>query len=360
MTHLTRLIGIATRSLSYVKFKELILNASLSSVIEEWKRRLEDRAWVKQSINRVKYAFKGKDHVEEHISSLRDSNRNLHNGIQLIPFCTQDTRDIVDAGVIEFLKEALSRAASGWEPNTMSSLGVYTMYTDKAGVEVRRARNGDIIYEFFIDKRHSMKIARLLSGSRARASTRKGNDSTFIALPRCTCIGFHSDSFVFELPVPNEEPVSLLAHLVDSDAFYTLEPRVALALHLSRAVLIIHSLGLVHKNIRSDTIVVLATNRSQPGALGVPCILGWGAARDEEGESDMSGLPMPYFEAGFDASIYRHPKHDVEKRTEKMQMRDDVYSLGVCLLEIALWESLATTRHDSSVRCPPKCVTYRR
>lgn len=222
------------------------------------------------------------------------------------------------------------------------------MYTDKAGVQLRRAQNEDLIYELFINKRHSMRIATLLSGSRARASPSKGKDSALISLPKCKWIGFHSDSFVFELPVPNADPVSLLAHLVDSDTPYTLDSRVALALHLARAVLVIHSLGLVHKNIRSDTIVVLATDRSQPGVLGIPCILGWGLARDEEEESGMSGLPMPYFEAGFDASIYRHPKHDVERRTEKMQMRDDVYSLGVCLLEIALWKPLASTRQDFS------------
>lgn len=279
---------------------------------------------------------------------MRDSNRNLHDGIKLIPFCTRDTREIADAGVIEFLKDALSRAASGRELSAMSSFCEYTPYTDKAGVQLRRARSGDLINELFINKTHSMRIAMLLNGSRTRALPNKGKASAFIALPRCKCIGFDNDSFVFELPVPNEDPVSLLAHLIDSDTLYTLESRVALALHLARAVLVIHSLGLVHKNIRSDTIVVLATDRSQPGVLGVPCILGWGAARDEEEESGMSGLPMPYFEAGFDASIYRHPKHDAEKRTEKLQMRDDVYSLGVCLLEIALWESLASTRHDSS------------
>lgn len=279
---------------------------------------------------------------------MRDSNRNLHDGIQLIPFCTRDTREIADAGVIEFLKDALSRAASGRELSAMSSFCEYTPYTDTAGVQLRCARSGDLINELFINKIHSMRIATLLNGSRTRALPNKGKGSAFIALPRCKCIGFDNDSFVFELPVPNEDPVSLLAHLIDSDTLYTLESRVALALHLARAVLVIHSLGLVHKNIRSDTIVVLATDHSQPGVLGIPCILGWGLARDEEEESGMSGLPMPYFEEGFDASIYRHPKHDVERRTEKMQMRDDVYSLGVCLLEIALWKPLASTRHDFS------------
>lgn len=230
----------------------------------------------------------------------------------------------------------------------MSYFGDYTMYTDKAGIQLRRAQNGDLIYELFVNKSHSMRIATLLSGIRTRESPSKGKDSAPIALPRCKWIGFHRDSFVFELPVANADPVSLLAHLIDSDTPYTLESRVALALHLARAVLVIHSLGLVHKNIRSDTIVVLATDHSQPGVLGIPCILGWGLARDEEEESGMSGLPMPYFEEGFDASIYRHPKHDVERRTEKMQMRDDVYSLGVCLLEIALWRPFASTRHDFS------------
>lgn len=128
---------------------------------------------------------------------MRDSNRNLHDGIQLIPFCTRDTREIADAGVIDFLKDALNRAASGREPRAMSYFGDYTMYTDKAGVQLRRAQNGDLIYELFVNKSHSMRIATLLSGSRARATPSKGKDSAPIALPRCKRIAsteIHSSS----------------------------------------------------------------------------------------------------------------------------------------------------------------------
>lgn len=333
------------------RLKELISNNSLFSVIEEWKRRLEDRARVRQTFGKLGYLFKGKDNVKQQISTLKDSNRNLHDGIQLIPFFTGDPREIAGEGVIEFLKEALTRAASGREPSAMRSPCDFKQYEDKAGVTILGTKSGDftlIKESFTMTQSSSRRIAALLNGSRARASPSKGRESAFIALPRCKFID-NDSGFIFELPVPNAHPVSLLAYLLDPDTLYTLESRVALALHLARAVLVIHSLNMVHKGISSDNIFILDADRS-PGVLGVPCILRWGgngSVRFEDDDSYGNSFPSRSHNVGFDGSIYRHPKHDVEKR-EKMQMRDDVYSLGVCLLEIALWKPIACARYNFS------------
>lgn len=38
------------------------------------------------------------------------------------------------------------------------------------------------------------------------------------------------------------------------------------------------------------------------------------------------------------ADIYRHPKRQGLQLDERYNMKHDIYSLGVCLLEIGLWE----------------------
>lgn len=46
--------------------------------------------------------------------------------------------------------------------------------------------------------------------------------------------------------------------------------------------------------------------------------------------------------------IYRHPYRQGLQPQERYNIGHDIYSLGVCLLEIGLWESLKTTKSDTN------------
>jgi hypothetical protein len=50
----------------------------------------------------------------------------------------------------------------------------------------------------------------------------------------------------------------------------------------------------------------------------------------------------------WDRNVYRHPLRQGDRPAEAYRMQHDIYSLGVCLLEIGLWESFVeyTTEHE--------------
>jgi hypothetical protein len=50
---------------------------------------------------------------------------------------------------------------------------------------------------------------------------------------------------------------------------------------------------------------------------------------------------------GWLKDIYRHPHRQGLQPQERYNIGHDIYSLGVCLLEIGLWESLTTTKRDT-------------
>lgn len=50
-------------------------------------------------------------------------------------------------------------------------------------------------------------------------------------------------------------------------------------------------------------------------------------------------------DAEWAANVYRHPSRQGERLVESYKMQHDIYSLGVCLLEIGLWAPLV--RYDA-------------
>ncbi|KAJ5735099.1 uncharacterized protein N7483_000224 [Penicillium malachiteum] len=56
----------------------------------------------------------------------------------------------------------------------------------------------------------------------------------------------------------------------------------------------------------------------------------------------------------WDRNVYRHPSRQDRDPTERYRMQHDIYSLGVCLLEIGLWESFVEYTDDESTGPQPK------
>ncbi|KAK6522235.1 hypothetical protein TWF281_002802 [Arthrobotrys megalospora] len=170
-----------------------------------------------------------------------------------------------------------------------------------------------------------------------------------------TCIGFAHDplnsrfELHFSFPsITKDRPRSLSDMLLDNvnkkqGIFHYLNQRIALAKQLASAILYVHSFGFVHKNIRPDNVLIFEPSQSKDGSdvkyeqfpryLGKPFLVGFNGIRKVDAESQMLLHPDPK------QMIYHHPDRHRLKEGDEFTMKHDVYSLGVIMLEIALWGS---------------------
>lgn len=149
-------------------------------------------------------------------------------------------------------------------------------------------------------------------------------------------------SYFFEASVQNSigsgssnlKPLCLSDLLRRSDLKPELGFKYALACKLATSIAQLHMVQWLHESFRSDNIVFL-DQEDPAGRLDCsslePLVLGFEFSRQENDFSD--GLP-DYLPA---RDIYRHPQRQgrPERRFSKIH---DIYSLGVVLLEIGLWE----------------------
>jgi hypothetical protein len=175
---------------------------------------------------------------------------------------------------------------------------------------------------------------------------REVDDSTMHIMQ---CQGFSEDpinsrfALHFSVPTGQTNPRSLRTLLADPANVrgkkHSLSDRLQLAQSIATAVLYVHSCGFVHKNIRPDNIIIFDELSAQPDqtypyAIGKPYLAGYDGVRMEEAQTFMLGVEK------WQERIYMPAERlaDQEHRV-KFSWVHDVYSLGVILLEIALWEN---------------------
>lgn len=158
------------------------------------------------------------------------------------------------------------------------------------------------------------------------------------------CLGYRDANgmeLVFRLPALTKR-VRTLRTVIESPTAriyggYALEERLRLCRSLSEAVLSVHSSGLVHKNIRSNTVVFIehgdeSDGRAREGHLGSPFLTEWSMMRKVSDLSSRRGSD------DWKDDIYRHPRRQGRQPEERYNMGHDLYSLAVILLEFVLWE----------------------
>lgn len=166
------------------------------------------------------------------------------------------------------------------------------------------------------------------------------------------CLGYRAEpqlELIFELPQGFTQLRTLdrliLDHMNSGDARQeSLDYRFSLAREIAEAVLSVHTSGRVHKNIRPDTILIVET-QIEGSSFRNPYLTDWTMLRKAESPSSMVG------EDDWLKDLYRHPRRHGLQPEQRYNMGHDIYSLGVNLLTIGLWEPLVNSLEGVKVPC---------
>ena len=139
-----------------------------------------------------------------------------------------------------------------------------------------------------------------------------------------TCLGYRDKpetELVFEIPETLTE-MQTLENLATAGQEF--------AHGIAEAVLSVHALNRVHKNIRPSNILLLKAKDTDIMQIGNPFLIDWAMLRSTDMPSSMAG------EQNRLKDIYRHPRRRGLQREQRYNMGHDIYSFGVCLLVIGL------------------------
>ena len=137
-------------------------------------------------------------------------------------------------------------------------------------------------------------------------------------------------AMLFKIPSGLSCPRSLRELLMECDSSFPLRHRFMIARQLAKSVMSIHSLKLVHKNVRPETIIVLSKDTDDEVESFV---LGFEQFRPLDQRSLYRG------DSDWRKNLYRHLSRQGVHPEAEYIMQHDIYSLGVCLLELGLKRS---------------------
>lgn len=164
-------------------------------------------------------------------------------------------------------------------------------------------------------------------------------DPATFGLLRCKCVIKHRAPITkavtgMELiygTLPNSDvPSSLRGLLLDSGLVPSVSSIVRIAKQLVRSISFLHTFSFVHKNIRPENILIFPSKNS---LLGMSFLVGFNQFRHSKQQTNLLGDPA------WHRNLYRHPERQGTNVINRYVMQHDIYSLGVCLLEIGLWQS---------------------
>ncbi len=146
--------------------------------------------------------------------------------------------------------------------------------------------------------------------------------------------------------------------LIKKRNWLPLDQRLRLAKNLAEGIFFLHTAGFVHKNITPSSILSLERSDMPPYSrfpysVGDPYVMGFNLVRAENGSSLLEGAYKvqtsgPYHKgqgiAERNVQVFQHPDrlHPEESKIKRYIKNYDVYSLGVVLLQIGLWEPINT------------------
>ncbi|KAL1595987.1 hypothetical protein SLS60_009678 [Paraconiothyrium brasiliense] len=146
-------------------------------------------------------------------------------------------------------------------------------------------------------------------------------------------------TFVLRIPQGMEVLQSLRQLLLNSDQNISLSRKFRMARELAKSVSSVHMFNFVHKNIRPECILCFERpEASQSRAF----LVGFDGFRSADGGTNLVG------DMDWDKNVYRHPLRQGNHPKEAYRMQHDIYSLGVCLLELGIWDSFVGYTSDEA------------
>jgi len=164
------------------------------------------------------------------------------------------------------------------------------------------------------------------------------SDPFISGLLSCKGVVRHADkagfSLLFRVPEGYTVVRSLRQLLLSGQIHHSLTDRFEMAKQLANAVYYVHLYGFVHKNIRPETILGLGKT-DEEGIPSKSCLVGFNVIRNADGQT------YPVIDRCWETNLYKHPLRQ-GSHADYFIMQHDIYSLGVCLLEIGMWETFVT------------------
>lgn len=181
---------------------------------------------------------------------------------------------------------------------------------------------------------------------RTLARNLRGNDSYHVGLMKCKGVmrqkaeekGFTRFTIIFKAPLASDSPQSLRSALASGASPLSLSDTVQISQQLAASISQIHIFGFVHKNIRQETVLLWHKHGSSSMSSSSPSacasLVGFENFRLDGGMTAKVG------DENWAKTLYRHPERYGQSPEQVYIMQHDIFSLGVCLLEIGLWRSL--------------------
>ncbi|KAI3342345.1 hypothetical protein F4824DRAFT_198230 [Ustulina deusta] len=147
-------------------------------------------------------------------------------------------------------------------------------------------------------------------------------------------------TMVFRAPPQLSDPRSLRDQLLSGIDKIALSDKFDMARQIATSISYIHTFGFVHKDIRPETIITFAEPRASSSLAAF--LIGFGSFRKDEGRTYRIG------DENWGKNLYRHPSRQGSEPSDEYIMQHDIYSLGVCLLEMGLGKSFVSYNTENN------------
>ncbi|KIW23326.1 uncharacterized protein PV07_11534 [Cladophialophora immunda] len=367
---------VKTASSSFPAELEILVRKALyrlTSALEVALASLEDNIDKKENIKKWRYTMYGRSELKRALERVEKDQLLFYRAVQwavlsggaaVEAHLTEDQqRGSEPLGRVKRLKDAINFRLKGsdsdvpkmllddkefssaaYRPLPHSEIGYLTVKSDDSDIPIALVE-----YRPYVEQE--------IKKVRDIALVLQHTSESMAILP---CKGFKASAkadparfeLVFPLPTGSAQPRTLRDILLGKESQlgvpFSLTWRLELGLRLATAIMYVHTSGLVHKSIRPENLVVIGdrvpTNVTEQSAKdkspGKLYLIGFEFARKEEEVSTRIGDDTWW------KNIYRHPQRQGVHPETDFNMLHDIYSLGVVLLEIALWRSFVLEETD--------------
>ena len=362
------LVFVKDASTSFPTELEILVRKALSRLtksLETALAALEDNIDKKEDIKKWRYALYGRSEVKRELQRIEKDQVLFYRAVEwsvlwsgpAVAACLSEEQQRGNESLarVKQLKDAINLRTTGSDAKIPKMLlddipsGTYKPLPHSEAVVINTKSGNEDVPTALVEQRPY--VAEETKKIRDIALILSHTDASMAILP---CKGFLAKpearpscfELIFPLPLGISQPRTLRDVLLGgqsrSGVPFSLTWRLKLGYRLATAIMYVHTSGLVHKNIHPENLILLkgqgeaqsedqTANAKDEGSL---FLIGFEFARKEDEASARIGDEIWW------KNIYRHPQRQGVHPEQDFNMLHDIYSLGVILLEIALWRSL--------------------